>query len=112
MAKYYRQQPLIKPDHAKIRRMLFICIGGMDKDDIFTGPVLTAKESLYLAEWVAPDGKKRWAVWSTDKSDVSEIEIVGKASFTDYLGTKLKKLSAINDKVVFIVDADEVRIKQ
>jgi len=75
-------------------------------------PVLTAKESLYLAEWVAPDGKKRWAVWSTDKSDVSEIEIVGKASFTDYLGTKLKKLSAINDKVVFIVDADEVRIKQ
>ena len=43
MAKYYRKQPFIKPDHAKIRKMLFICIGGMNKDDIFTGPVLTAK---------------------------------------------------------------------
>ncbi|HJJ94490.1 MAG TPA: NAD(P)H-dependent oxidoreductase, partial [Methanocorpusculum sp.] len=43
MAKYYRKQPFIKPDHAKIRKMLFICIGGMNKDDIFTGPVLTVK---------------------------------------------------------------------
>ena len=75
-------------------------------------PVLMAKESLYLAEWIAPDGNKRWAVWSTDKSDVSEIEIIGKASFTDYLGKKMKRLSVINDKVVFITDADEVRIKQ
>ncbi|MBR4987185.1 MAG: NAD(P)H-dependent oxidoreductase [Methanocorpusculum sp.] len=43
MAKYYRKQPFIKPDHAKIRKMLFICIGGMDKDDIFVGPTLTMK---------------------------------------------------------------------
>ncbi len=43
MAKYYRKQSFIKPDHAKIRKTLFICIGGMNKDDIFTGPVLTVK---------------------------------------------------------------------
>lgn len=43
MAKYYRKQSLIKPDHAKIRKMLFICIGGMNKEDIFTGPRLTVK---------------------------------------------------------------------
>jgi multimeric flavodoxin WrbA len=43
MAKYYRKQPFITGEHAKIRRTLFICIGGMDAPDDFTGPVLTAK---------------------------------------------------------------------
>lgn len=43
MAKYYRKQPFITPEHAKIRRTLFLCIGGMDAPDVFTCPVLTAK---------------------------------------------------------------------
>ncbi len=43
MAKYYRKQSFISKEHAAIRRMLFICIGGMDTDDIFIGPKLTAK---------------------------------------------------------------------
>jgi len=43
MAKYYRKQPFITKEHASIRKMLFICIGGMSADDIFVGPVLTAK---------------------------------------------------------------------
>ncbi|HJJ33354.1 MAG TPA: NAD(P)H-dependent oxidoreductase [Methanocorpusculum sp.] len=43
MAKYYRKQPLVTREHAKIRKMLFICIGGMNNEDIFTGPRLTAK---------------------------------------------------------------------
>ena len=43
MAKYYRKQPLITPEHAKIRRTLFLCIGGMNAPDVFTGPVLTTK---------------------------------------------------------------------
>lgn len=74
-------------------------------------PVLTAKESLYLAEWIAPDGQKRWAVWSTDKVDAAEIEISGKPVFTDYMGIKLKTLLEINDKIVYITGATEVRIK-
>ena len=43
MAKYYRKQPFITKEHAKIRKMLFICIGGMSAEDIFIGPKLTAK---------------------------------------------------------------------
>ena len=43
MAKYYRKQPFITPEHAKIRRTLFLCIGGMNAPDVFTGPVLTTK---------------------------------------------------------------------
>lgn len=43
MAKYYRKQPLISKEHAKIRKMLFICIGGMSAEDIFIGPKLTTK---------------------------------------------------------------------
>lgn len=43
MAKYYRKQPLITPEHAKIRRTLFLCISGMNAPDVFTGPVLTTK---------------------------------------------------------------------
>lgn len=43
MAKYYRKQPFITPEHAKIRRTLFLCIGGMNTPDVFTGPVLTTK---------------------------------------------------------------------
>lgn len=43
MAKYYRKQPFVTRDHAAIRKMLFICIGGMDKEDVFIGPKLTAK---------------------------------------------------------------------
>ena len=44
MVKYFRKQPLITPEHAKIRRTLFLCIGGMNaRLDIFTGPVLTTK---------------------------------------------------------------------
>lgn len=74
-------------------------------------PVLTAKESLYLAEWIAPDGQKRWAVWSTDMVDAAEIEISGKPVFTDYMGIKLKTLLEINDKIVYITGATEVRIK-
>ena len=43
MAKYYRKQPFISKEHAAIRKMLFICIGGMNTDEIFIGPKLTAK---------------------------------------------------------------------
>jgi len=43
MAKYYRKQPLVTKEDAAIRKMLFICIGGMDTDEIFIGPKLTAK---------------------------------------------------------------------
>ena len=77
-----------------------------------TRPVLTAKESLYLVEWLAADGQKRWAVWCTEKALPSEIEIVGKAQFVDYLGEKLKTVSEINDRVIYITGADEVRIRK
>lgn len=43
MAKYYRKQPFISKEHASIRKMLFICIGGMNTDDIFIGPKLSVK---------------------------------------------------------------------
>lgn len=43
MAKYYRKQPFITSEHAKIRHTLFLCIGGMNAPDVFTGPVLTTK---------------------------------------------------------------------
>ena len=43
MAKYYRKQPLVTKEQAKIRKMLFICIGGMKNEDIFIGPKYTAK---------------------------------------------------------------------
>ena len=76
-----------------------------------TRPVLRAKESLYLVEWVAADGQKRWAVWCTDKADPTEIEITGKAQFVDYLGAKIKNVPIINDKVIYITGAKEVRIR-
>lgn len=76
-----------------------------------TRPVLVAKETLYVVEWLAADGKKRWAVWSTEKTDPSEIEIVGKAVLVDYLGNKLKNMPVISDKVVYITEAEEVKIK-
>ena len=74
-------------------------------------PVLNVKDELYLAGWVAPDGQKRWAVWSTDNKDASSIEIEGKAQFVSYLGEKLKSMPEISDKVVFITGAEEVKIK-
>lgn len=74
-------------------------------------PVLTAKESLYLVEWVSADGQKRWAVWCTDKAPASDIEIVGKAQFADYLGKRLKTVPEIGDRVIYITGADEVRIR-
>ena len=74
-------------------------------------PALNVKDELYLAGWVAPDGQKRWAVWSTDNKDASSIEIEGKAQFVSYLGDKLKSMPEISDKVVFITGAEEVKIK-
>jgi multimeric flavodoxin WrbA len=43
MAKYYRKQPFITKEHAKIRKTLFICIAGMNTPDVFIGPILTTK---------------------------------------------------------------------
>lgn len=43
MAKYHRKNSFITPEHAKIRKTLFICISGMSTPDVFIGPVLTAK---------------------------------------------------------------------
>ena len=75
-------------------------------------PVIDVKNELYLAGWVAPDGRKRWAVWSTDDKDASAIEITGKAQFVGYLGKKLKDMPEISDKVVFITGAEEVKIRK
>ena len=43
MAKYYRKQPMVSKEKAKSRKMLFICIGGMNNEEIFIGPRYTAK---------------------------------------------------------------------
>ena len=43
MAKYHRKNSFITPEHAKIRKTLFICISGMNTPDVFIGPLLTVK---------------------------------------------------------------------
>ncbi len=43
MAKYHRKNSFITPEHAKIRKTLFICISGMNTPDVFVGPLLTVK---------------------------------------------------------------------
>ncbi len=42
-AKYSRGTPLVSPEHAKLRRTLFLCISGMDRDDIFDGAIKTVQ---------------------------------------------------------------------
>ena len=43
MRSTYRKPPFTTTEHANIRRTLFLCIGGMNAPDVFTGPVLTTK---------------------------------------------------------------------
>ena len=43
MAKYHRKNSFITPEHAKIRKTLFICISGMNTPEVFIGPLLTVK---------------------------------------------------------------------
>jgi multimeric flavodoxin WrbA len=43
MAKYWRKNSFISPDHRKIRKTLFISIGGMDIPNDFDGALLTVK---------------------------------------------------------------------
>ncbi len=43
MAKYHRKNSFIAPEHAKIRKTLFICISGMNTPEVFIGPLLTVK---------------------------------------------------------------------
>lgn len=43
MAKYHRKNSFITPEHAKIRKTLFISISGMNTPEVFIGPLLTVK---------------------------------------------------------------------
>ena len=43
MAKYYRNQSLVSPDHKEGRNGLFICISGMDVPEVFIGAKLTVR---------------------------------------------------------------------
>jgi NAD(P)H-dependent FMN reductase len=43
MAKYVRNQPLVKPEKRMVRRGLFICISGMKVPEVFVGAKLTAE---------------------------------------------------------------------
>lgn len=76
-----------------------------------TRPVYEVKGKLYLAHWTKPDGTKIWAVWSAGrKMSPSAVGISGKASFTDYLGGKIKKFDEIPDGIVYITGAQDVKI--
>lgn len=69
MAKYYRKQPFITKDHAKIRKTLFICIAGMNTSDVFTGSVLTAKAFCSII-----DSKYSDELLQNDMDNIQKIE--------------------------------------
>ena len=76
-------------------------------------PKLCSLGTFYLAEWRKPDKTNVWAVWNaTGISRKQDVEIIGKARYFDYLGREMSNISEIDDRVVYIVGAKSVRIKQ
>lgn len=69
MAKYYRKQPFVTKEHAKIRKALFICIAGMNADDVFTGSVLTTKAFCSITDFKYAD-----ELLQNDMDSIQKIE--------------------------------------
>lgn len=76
-------------------------------------PKLHSLGTLYLAEWRKPDKTNVWAVWNAkDLSKKQDIEIIGQARYFDYLGHEIPGFNEIDDRVVYIVGAKSVKIRQ
>lgn len=76
-------------------------------------PKLCSLGTLYLAEWRKTDKTNVWAVWNAKgSSQKQDIEIVGKARYFDYLGHEISNFNEIDDRVVYIVGAKSVKIRQ
>lgn len=96
-----------KPAYFAYKTLTKMCPSGSQR------PKLYISGSLYLAEWKRPDKKNVWAVWNaTGISRKQDVEIIGKARYFDYLGREMSNISEIDDRVVYIVGAKSIRIKQ
>lgn len=68
-------------------------------------------KGIYLASWNTPDGKKIWAVWTEGGKPLQvELDISGKAKYTDYLGNRMKAMTEITDGIVYITGAESVSL--
>ena len=96
MAKYYRKQPFITPEHAKIRRTLFLCIGGMNAPDVFTGPVLTAKAFCAIV-----DAKYADELLQNDMDTIVNLD-----NKPEILAEAYEKRKALGERIVKMCDGE------
>ncbi len=71
-------------------------------------PELSIRDGVYLAHWIAADGRNVWAVWSPWERTKDAVEIRGKARIINFLGEDVKGLDYTDDAVTYIVGADKV----
>lgn len=98
MAKYYRKQPFITPEHAKVRRTLFLCIGGMNTPDVFTGPVLTTKAFCAIV-----DAKYADELLQNDMDTIINLD-----NKPEVLAEAYEKGKALGERILKLRDGVEV----
>lgn len=92
-----------KPAFYSLKTLIEKCPSGASR------PTVTVNGHQYISEWVNPDGRKVYAVWSDQLGQKSSINVVGRARYYDCFGKRIKKTKFIvSPSVVYIEKAKSV----